>query len=71
MSVKPIKNTNAGVPIPVPPAATGFQLGWNKGNWVVIKGNAGSQCQTRAESQALADQLNGIVSFATKQGKKV
>jgi len=71
MSEKPRKNTNAGVPIPVPAEPTGFQLGWNKGRWVVIKGNAGSQCQTHAESQALADQLNGSFGFATKPGKKI
>jgi hypothetical protein len=71
MAKKPYSETKDGSPVMVAAAAAGYQLGWSGGRWVVIRGNVGSQCQTQAESQALADQLNSIVGFASKSGRKV
>lgn len=66
MAKKPYTETKDGTPPLVAAAATGYQLGWSGGRWVVIRGNAGSQSQTQAESQALANQLNSFVGSAGK-----
>lgn len=69
MAKKPYADAKDDAPLS-PATSAGFQLGWSQGRWIVIKGNVGSQCQTHAESQVLADQLNSIVGFATKGGRK-
>jgi hypothetical protein len=66
MAKKPNNTDQDGTPQMIAAAPTGYQLGWSGGRWVVIRGNAGSQSQTQAESQALANQLNTFVGATAK-----
>ena len=69
MAKKPYADAKDVAPL-LPETSAGYQLGWSQGRWVVIKGNIGSPCQTHAESQTLADQMNSVIGFATKGGRK-
>jgi len=66
MATQTFANAKDGTLQMVAAVPTGYQLGWSRDRWVVIRGNAGSQCQTHAESQALADQLNTFVGSTSK-----